>query len=368
MLEPRRLRRFIFFVLILSAALCGARRSSAAEAGRVLVIGGGTTFRDAVSTALNPWNLQVLPVEMPPPRGVMPRAADEARALGQRFNATGVVWVSSEDREYALWIYDAKTEQLVSRAISNAPPFDAPTAAAFALSVKTLLRASTVAPIEERIGAGAAPHPSPSAPPTSSPPPPTPEGEPHQPPPPPPDKIEAPASLEPPPFLRGEISGGARAVASNVDARFGVGASVWPGAERRIGVGAEVLFGPGLSVTGDRFSGRFSEIGVAPNVRYRISLARRVELVPRLGMTVHATQIQGVVIATTQPTDQSRVDASADLGLGLDFVATRSLRVGLDLGASAMLRYQRYLVAGSSVFELQPIQGSVGLRLSSGLF
>jgi hypothetical protein len=360
----------MLFALAFLVALLGARASPAAEAGRVIVIGGGATFRDAVSTALNPWNLQVLPVEISPPRGVMPRAADEARALGQRFNATGVVWVSSEDREYALWIYDAKTEQLVSHAIASPPPFDAPTAAAFALSVKTLLRASTVAPPEERIGAGAAPPshaapvstpPQPSSTPTPS------ETEAHAQPTPPPDATE-PTKPESPPLLRGEISASARAIASDVDARFGVGASVWPGAERRIGIGADFLFGPGLSVNADRFSGRFSEFGVSPNVRYRVSLGRRFEIVPRLGMSIHATQIQGVVVATVQPADQSRVDGSADVGLGLDFVATRSLRVGLDLGASAMLRFQRYLVAGNSVFDLQPVQGTAGLRVSTGLF
>jgi hypothetical protein len=345
------------WAFLFSCAL--ASSASAAEAGRVLVIGGGGTFRDAVAVALNPWNLQVLPADMPAPRGVMPRAAEESRAIGLRFNAVGVVWVSSEDHEHALWIYDAKTEQIVSRAIPTPPPFDAPTAAAFALSVKSLLRASTVAPPEERIGASVAREPSSTD--TSHPRPLVPsEGE--------PDHVapQAPTTFAPP-FLRGEITGAARAIADRVDARVGAGASIWFGDKRRIGVGLEGDFGPGLSVSADRFAGRFNEIGVAPSARYRVPLGRRLDLVPRAGMSFDAPQNKGVVVQTAQAVDESRLDGSLDLGLTIDFAITPALRAGLDLSTSYMLRFQRYLVSDASVFELQPLQGNIGLRLSAGL-
>ncbi len=229
--------------LVLLALSALARDASAAEEGRVLVIGGGPSFRDAVAVALNPWKLQVLPADLPAPRGVMPRAAHEARALGQRFNVVGVVWVSAEEREYALFIYDAKTEQIVSRALDRGPPFDGPTAASHALSVKSLLRASTVAPPEERIGAppqeathgaGASQEPSGSAGRET---------------PPPRDSIDRAASASPPfeaPFLRAELTGGARIVADSPDARLAAGVSLWPDARRRFGIGLEAHVGPGL--------------------------------------------------------------------------------------------------------------------------
>jgi len=340
----------------LLALVTPARRVDAAEAGRVLVIGGGSAFRDAVSVVLTPWKLSVLPADMPAPRGVMPRAADEARALGQRFNAVGVVWVSAEDNAYALFIYDAKTEQVASRALDRGPPFDAPTAASHALSVKSLLRSSTVAPPEERLGATASPPPPPehgpvlTAPPSSE-----------------PDvRPQTTTPLEEP-LLRAELGGGARLVTDSPDARVSAGVSLWPDARRRFGVGLEGQFGPGLSVTQDRFAGRFSEIGVATNARYRLPLSRRFDIVPRAGLGLHATSIQGVVAQTLESADQARVDGSVDLGLTLDVAVARSMRVGLDLGVSYMLRYQRYLVQNASVLELRPFSGGIGLRLSTGL-
>lgn len=368
--EVMRGRPLQLLVLVAALAssisvLAGAGEAHAAEAGRVLVIGGGAGFRDAVGVVLTPWKLSVLPADMPPPRGVMPRAAEEARALGQRFNAVGVVWVAAEDHEYALFIYDAKTEQIVSRALDKGPPFDAPTAASHALSVKSLLRASTVAPPEERLGA--------VAPPVAPPPPqgatgtdeprlvPTDPGSPPAP--------DLGTSLPPfeAPLLRAELGGAARIVADSPDVRLGAGLSLWPDANRRIGVGLEAQFGPGLGITQDRFTGRFSEVGVATNVRYRIPLARRFDVVPRVGLGLHATQIQGVVVSNAEPADESRVDGSVDIGATLDAAVARSFRLGVDLGASYMLRYQRYTVAGAQVLELHPLSLGIGLRLSTGL-
>ncbi len=328
----------------------------------MLVIGGGPAFRDAVSVVLTPWKLSVLPADLPAPRGVMPRAADEARVLGQRFNAVGVVWVSSEDREYALFIYDAKTEQVTSRALERGPPFDAPTAASHALSVKSLLRASTVAPPEERLGAIASPPPAASSGPVD-------HGH----------EITSPESTQPvdrpqanaapfeAPLLRAELGGSARLLTDSPDARVAAGVSLWPDARRRFGIGVEAQFGPGLSITQDRFAGRFSEIGFATSARYRIPLSRRVDLVPRAGLGLHATSIQGVVVQSAEAADESRFDGSVDLGATLDLAVARSMRVGLDLSASYMLRYQRYLVQNASVLELRPLSGALGLRLSTGL-
>lgn len=347
--------------LLLLALFASTPSAHAAEAGRVLVIGGGPAFREAVSVVLTPWKLSVLPADMPAPRGVMPRAADEARALGQRFNVVGVVWVSSEDHEYALFIYDAKTEQVTSRSLDRGPPFDAPTAASHALSVKSLLRASTVAPPEERLGAPPA-LPTPSSAGTE-------QG--HQSPTPPgTEAVDRSATASPPfeaPLLRAELGGSARLVTDSPDARVAAGVSLWPDARRRFGVGLEAQFGPGLSITQDRFAGRFSEVGFATSARYRLPLAQRFDFVPRAGLGLHATSIQGVVVQTSEAADQSRIDGSVDLGATLDFAVARSMRVGLDLGASYMLRYQRYLVQNGPVLELRPLSGAVGLRLSTGL-
>lgn len=352
-------RRLLSIALALSTMLAAdrARAEASTEARAVLVIGGGGQFRDAMTVALSPWQLRVVPLEMPPPRPVMPRAADEARALAQQWGATGLVWVAMDQNEPSLWVYDASTDQIVTRRIASPPPFDAPTAAAAALSVKTLLRASTVAPAEERIGAsatsssrGAAEGRAALGAGTTSP--------------------DRPSGTEPvtaPALLRAELEVDGRTIASAIDTRVAAGASVWLGPERRLGLAVAASFGPGLSVSEAQFAGRFSEIAVAPSLRYRLPLARRLVLEPRLGTSLHATTIDGVAVVAARPASSSRLDGSVDAALALELLVTPAVGLALDGGVSAMLRYQRYLVESDSVFELRPVQGFLGLRLTTSL-
>ncbi len=357
-----------------------ANAETAPPAHAVLVIGGGAQFRDAMKIALSPWQLRVVPVDSAPPRPVMPRAADEARALAQQYGATGLVWVAMEQSEPSLWVYDAATDQVVTRKTSTAPPFDAPTAAAAALTVKTLLRASTVAPVEERLGAPAGP-PGPPGPPGA----PSAEsgwplpndvqsartsqsqregqvGD---------DEARDRAASETPPrpdaLVRAELEVQGRTLANTIDTRVSAGGSVWLGAQRRLGLAIDASFGPGLSVTEARFSGRFSEVGVAPSIRLRLPISRRFVLEPRVGTSLHATSIDGVAVLAARPASTSRIDGSIDAALALDILVTPTLGLAVDGGVSAMLRYQRYIVESESIFELRPVQGFLGLRLTTSL-
>ncbi len=88
---------------------------------------------------------------------------------------------------------------------------------------------------------------------------------------------------------------------------------------------------------------------------------------PRAGLGLHATQIQGVVVNTSEAADESRLDGSLDLGATLDLAVARSFRLGFDVNAACMLRFQRYLVQEASVLELRPLSLGLGLRLSTGL-
>ncbi|MDB4936238.1 MAG: hypothetical protein JWP87_3210 [Labilithrix sp.] len=338
-----------------------------AETHPVLVIGGGAPFRDALTVALSPWDLRVVPLDSAPPRPVMPRAADEARALARDAGASGVVWVAQDQSEPSLWVYDASTDQVVTRKIATAPPFDAPTAAAAALSVKTLLRSSTVAPPAERIGAPVSPPSAPAASPSPSPPSPV-----------PPSTRSyadangaAEASTRVAPMtdaaLRVELEGAGRAVASQVDARLGAGLSAWIGARRNVGLAVAGTFGPGLSIDAARFSGRFVEVAVSPSARFRLPVGRHFVLEPRLGMSLHSTSIDGVAVLTARTASTSRLDASVDGALAFEALATRTVGIAVDVGATAMLRYQRYIVESDAIFELHPVQAFVGLRLTTSL-
>ncbi len=358
----------------IGAVATRANAETTPPAHAVLVIGGGAQFRDAMKVALSPWQLRVVPLDSAPPRPVMPRAADEARALAQQYGATGLVWVAMEQSEPSLWVYDAATDQVVTRKTSTTPPFDAPTAAAAALTVKTLLRASTVAPVEERIGAPtAATEPPPGASSDASnvqnarnsqsprdgqga------EGNAEA-----RDRAASEMAPRPDALVRAELELQGRTLASTVDTRVSAGGSVWLGAQRRLGLAIAASFGPGLSVSEARFSGRFSEVGVAPSIRLRMPISRRLVLEPRVGSSLHATSIDGVAVVSARPASTSRLDGSIDAALALDVLVTPTLGLAVDGGVSAMLRYQRYIVESDSIFELRPVQGFLGLRLTTSL-
>lgn len=326
-------RRFASLALLVAMS-----HASTAAARDVVLIGGGRELRDAVSVVLGPWSLRVVPSDAPVPPVDVPRATKEAHAIIAESGAAGVVWVG----DHTLVVYDAESDQLVSRALAQVPPYDAPTAAAIALSVKTLLRSSNVAPAEERLGG---PVLSREAPPPSE-----------------PAAARAPIAPRAASSLVSiDVGGAVRAIAAHADARIAVGGAFWSG---RFGTGLTVKIGPGLGVEEPRFRGHFDEVTIAPSLRYRVPLAARLRLEPRLGASVHATRINGVAVATATPADTSRLDLGLDLGGVLDVVIARSASLGLDLDGSYVLRYQRYFVGNTSVLTLSPVQGSVGLRLS----
>jgi hypothetical protein len=332
--------------ILLVLALLFVASVARADARRVAVVGNDPALKKAMSVALSPWSIHVVAVDSPTPASSLPRAAHEANAVAHRFDAAGVVWITTTDGEAALWAYDAATEQVVSRPLASSPPFDAPTAAAAALTVKTLLRSSTVAPPEERLGAevtrksdaieSSPAHEAPGA-------------------------AEATvAERKPRSHAQLEMGGAARALAGDVDARLALGGAIFFGT---VGVGMSFRFGPGLGVDEARFRGRFDEIGVAPSFRLKLALGGPLTLEPRASGTVHFTRIDGIVLPAGTTGTATRADLSFDLGTALDVALSPAARIGLEIEASYVLRYQRYLVVGERVLSLAPLQGSAGLRL-----
>jgi hypothetical protein len=307
----------------------------------VVLIGGGKELREAVTAALEPWELHVVASDVAPPPVDVPRATVAGRAIAQKGNAVGVVWVG----DHALVVYDAETDQLVARDLSQLPPYDAPTAAAIALSVKTLLRSSAVAPKKEQIGA-----PPVEAPPAETPPAPIP--------PPPPAE----------PVATVEIGGAIRAIGGSADTRVGLGAAYWKEESGyALAIGLAGAIGPGLGLEEPRFRGHFDEVSVGASVRARLPIVSWLRVEPRVGGTLHVTRIDGVALPTAQTAKRSLANGSVDAGAVLDFVVSRSAAIGLDLGGAYVLRYQRYLVGSTSVLTLAPLQGSIGARIAVGI-
>src|SRR5215831_1852968 len=116
-------------------------------APRVLVVGGDAELESAVKVALAPWAVEVVASPGPAPPPAMPEAARRAEVLGTEAHALAVVWAA----DGTLWIWDRASEQLVARPLHAAMPLDAAAAASAALSVKTVLRGTLVAPEPERL-------------------------------------------------------------------------------------------------------------------------------------------------------------------------------------------------------------------------
>jgi hypothetical protein len=199
-------------LVVLSALL--AASPARADEERLGLVDAGPTLREAITTALEPWNIHVIEVATPAPSATMPEAARDARSLSVGRAVNAITWISESPGGRSLWLYDARNDQLVSRQLSG-DPNDEASAAAVALTLKTLLRSSTIAPPHERLGSTPAP-------------------------------ISAPRS--PVRRVRLEVDGGVRLFAtstSRVSPRTGIAAAWWPSLlARRVSFG--VRFEEGL--------------------------------------------------------------------------------------------------------------------------
>src|SRR5580698_502372 len=161
-LLPRLLRR-----LTIVAALVASTAASTAEAreGRVVAVDVDPRVADALVVALSPWSLTVVRAPGPAPAADLDAATARARAVASEQQAGAVVWIAPPrppDARATLWVYDAQTLELAVRPLTVAEPFDDAGAAAVALSVKTVLRASPLAAPEPPPEAAPAPSPPPS--------------------------------------------------------------------------------------------------------------------------------------------------------------------------------------------------------------
>src|SRR5690242_5456554 len=81
--------------------------ASAARASeeRLGLVDAPATLREAIATALEPWNIHVVDVAPPAPSATMPEAARDARALSVGRDVNAVAWVSESAGGRSLWLY-----------------------------------------------------------------------------------------------------------------------------------------------------------------------------------------------------------------------------------------------------------------------
>jgi hypothetical protein len=284
---------------------------------------------------LSAWDLGVRRVDWTSLSSGMPGAAREARQVADAFKVDAVVWISETGRDHALWIFDAATGQTVARPLSVSTPVETADAAAVALTVKTLLRATLAAPPAERLGAGTEP------------------------------PIGAAG------IIRLEAEGGSRFFSSDAavpEARFGLSALWFPRPlGYRLGADVGVSIGPGVAVQSGDFSGHFLDLSVSPALRGRVPLGAGFALEPGAGMTLHVTHLDGAAALRGVNVSTSRLDSSADASLLCTYAVAGGVTLGLRVSGSYLLRYQRYLVDGAPILTLAPIQASGGLVLGARL-
>jgi hypothetical protein len=288
---------------------------------------------EAIDVTLSAWGIELVAVSESA-GATMPDAATRARTQAAELELDATVWISETDSGAALWIYDADSDRVVARPLPQRPPFDEPTAAAVALTIKTLLRHSKLAPIEERFGAQEAlalrrPLPLP----------PLPEPAPlrtHW-------GFEAMAAVR----FRDASS------TSHLEPRVGIGLEVAP-AFAGGWLAAFALFraGGGVGVEAPSLSARFSDSTLSGGLRARVVAIGGFSLRAAAGASAHITELDGALIDDAAAVSANRVNPSIDLGLLARFAVTGGVSLDARLEAGVAGRRQRYTVAGEDALEL----------------
>jgi hypothetical protein len=335
------MHRFASALAALALVLgAGAAR---AEHRRVALVNANDALERQMKIALSPWDLDVERVDWTGLSAGMPSAAREARRVAETRKVDAVVWISDAPRgpdspasENALWIYDAAEDQIVTRPLPQGVPQDAPSAASVALTVKTLMRSSTIAPPAERIGAAA-------------------------------DRTIGPLGV-----FRAEAEGGGRGLAlktpTRAELRFGVNLVWLPGfLGQYAGLALGVSAGPGAATSTDAFTGHFLDFAVTPSLRFRVPIGSRFAIEPGIGGGVHLTTLDGAAQGRNTPVQETHWDPSLDGSILFAFSLGRGVDVGLRGYGSYLGRYQRYTVRDTSVVELSPVYVGGSLVLGARL-
>jgi hypothetical protein len=308
---------------------------------KIVVLQADQELFRAIVLALSPWEVEATQSEAPLPPASQPEAVQIASQLARELEVEAVVWVSSAERGSLLWVYDTRAGDITTRVLPETPPFDSAAAAAVALSVKTVLRSSVVAPPAERFGARPA--------------------KPLPPPPPPPPPAERVFALE--------LGAGGNWVAEGQSMlRFELASVAWILAARRLGVALEASTGPSLPIDDASFRGRYREIVAGAKARFRVIHESDVSVAVALGGALHFTTLEGALVESSLERSVSRLNASLDFETSLSLRISRATYLGASLGVAYSPTYRRYLVEGEAVFSPWPLAVGFGGHCGVELF
>ncbi len=303
--------------------------ASAASEGqrRIVVLQPDDELFRAISLSLSPWDVETTRSDASPPAS-QPGRSEGASSLARELGVEAVVWISSAERGAMLWVFDARSGDFTIRVLAETPPFDSAQAAAVALSVKTLLRSSSVAPPAERFGA------------------------------------QPPAASEESPRADGvfalELGAGGYWLAKGQAAlTLDLAAVAWILAARRLGVSLSLSSRPGFRLEDARYLGQYREFVVGGSMRFRLLHEPRVSASVSLGGALHWTTLEGTLVRGSVESTVSRLNPSLDLETSLSVYVTHAMYLGASAGAAYFPAYRRYLVEGDPVFSPWPVVASV---------
>jgi hypothetical protein len=319
-------RAFAIAILCASIAI-----DAGADEHRLLLLSDDATFVHAVQSSLKPWGVTIA-TSSESLGPAMPRVAVVAHDLARDAHADAVAWISIAPDGAALWLYDAQTDQTSSRALGSPPPYEESRAASVALSLKTLLRATQVAPDAERVVEIVV-------------------------------KPPPPAPIENPPPISKPATVATRSSAWFVDAGLGAriaatdAAPVEPrlslGFGRRFGSGALSLstsFGTGAETA----SLRLTDVSLGFHARWMWLDSDRFVAGPNAAVLGRVLRLSGLADPMTR-VDDLRFDVC--LGAGAFAGVRISHGVALVLEGDAVVAFlrQSYYVRGNLVFDERPV-------------
>lgn len=307
-------------VVLATLALLLLATPAQASPRRVAVLEADLELLRALHLALSPWD--VTTVRSSAPGDSLARdPIRTASGLARRLDVEAVVWISRTEQGSLLWVFDDDTGEVSTRMLASAPPFDGAAAAAVALSVKTVLRATVVAPPAERFGAQTAP-----------------------------PEVEHTLALE---------LGVALTMLDRheVEPRLEAAPVLW--LTKYFGLSLEASAGPGVALQSSRFRGRYNELVLGGEARLRLPLTAELSASASLGGSAHWSALSGQLDGSLE-LGVRRLNASLDAEAFASIAIGGGVYVGAMLGASYFPVYRRYLIRGVPLFTPGPFTGSLG--------
>jgi hypothetical protein len=143
--------------------------------------------------------------------------------------------------------------------------------------------------------------------------------------------------------------------------------SWWPAPWREhFGFGADVRAGTSLDVSRPAFVGTFDETLVGLWARTRLG-GGVLWIEIAAGSSLHVTSLSGTSLASQRSASIGRADASLDLAAVPELALGARVRLGLLLGTSVLLRYQRYTLADDTILRMPLVGLDLGGRVSLAL-